>query len=205
MELEFVNIVGSYGGDQHWLPTFLMRLGGCSTVTAAEACLYLAARHGLTALYPGDPASVSRNEFVSFAAKMFKYVYPRMRGLTDLALYAQGIEQYAKTAGVSLSFEFCAGSKPYDKAEKFLREAIDNNCCLQCLLLEHEDERGDESLRELTWHWFTLTGYIERGDGLYAVYATYGRRGEFLFKRLWETGREPKGGLIKVCSGTTNA
>ena len=196
MELKFIDIDGFYGGDQHWLPTERMQRGGCSTVTAAEICIFLSStRPNLRGLYSGDPYAISKEEFVDFAAKMFEYVYPRPGGLTQLSLYTDGIEEYAKSVGVNVSFECMDGFASYEQAADFFTRAIDEGCCMPCLLLEHEDQ----SLDDILWHWFTLTGYEFVDDELFAVFATYGQRRVISFRHMWNTGREKRGGLIRVC------
>ncbi len=197
MELEFINIEGHYGGDQHWLPTELMRRGGCSTVTAAEICAFLASKdNALRNLYPGDPSAITKNEFVAFCKSMFKFVYPRLGGLTKLSLYTGGFEAYAKTVGIELEFETLTGDLPYEQAAEFLVKAIDDGCCLPCLLLNHHDE----SLDDIIWHWFTLTGYELHMGELYAIYATYGKRGVVPLRHMWNTERRKKGGMIRIRS-----
>jgi hypothetical protein len=195
MELEFIDIEGHYGGDQHWLTTELMRRGGCSTVTAAEICAFLALKDPqFKGLYPGDPSAMSKGEFIAFCKKMFKFIYPRIGGLTKLSLYADGFAAYAQSVGVELAFETLSGDMPYEQAEAFLVKAIDEGCCLPCLLLDHHDK----SLGDIIWHWFTITGYERSMGQLHAVYATYGKRGTVPFRHMWETGRSKKGGLIRI-------
>ena len=195
MELSFINIDGFYGGDQHWLPTERMQRGGCSTVTVAEICAFLArTTPDLSGLYPGDPSSISKEEFISFASKLFEYVYPRPGGLTQLSLYTDGIAEYAGSVGITLSFECLDGSAPHQQAAAFFTGAIDEGSGIACLLLEHDDQ----SLDDILWHWFTLTGYEYENGELFAIFATYGQRRRISFRHMWNTGKEKRGGLVKI-------
>lgn len=56
-ELEHFQIGNSYGGNQDWFPTFMMRIGGCGAETACDSSVYLALHRGLPALRPGTPRS----------------------------------------------------------------------------------------------------------------------------------------------------
>ncbi|MGI5900004.1 MAG: hypothetical protein ACOX8S_08815 [Christensenellales bacterium] len=195
MELEFIDIEGHYGGDQHWLPTELMRRGGCSTVTAAEICAFLAAKDPLLRnLYPADHSAISKADFIDFCKRMFKFVYPRVGGLTKLSLYIDGFKAYAKSVGAPVEIETLSGDLPYEHAEEFLVKAIGEGSCLICLLLDHHDE----SLDDIIWHWFMLTGYEHHMGELNAIYGTYGKRGTVSLRHMWETGRRKKGGLIRI-------
>ena len=46
-ELEHFYIGYSYGGNQDWFRTFMMRLGGCGAETACDSSLYFALHMGV--------------------------------------------------------------------------------------------------------------------------------------------------------------
>ena len=46
-ELEHFMIGYSYGGNQDWFRTFMMRLGGCGAETACDSSLYFALHRGV--------------------------------------------------------------------------------------------------------------------------------------------------------------
>jgi hypothetical protein len=196
-EAPFVRVDEYYGGDQHWLTTLRMRMGGCSTVTAAEICATLAGRYAdLAGLYPGDPNHVTQPEFIEYAARYFKYVYPRMRGLTDIGLYLNGINDFARDNGLRLNFTTLSGDADISTAEAFVIDAIDAGDVIACLLLEHTD---DVALYDITWHWFNIFGYERReAGGIDIVYATYGQKHTIELAHMWNTGKQPRGGLVRV-------
>ena len=45
-ELKSFYIGDSYGGNQQWFKSFMMRLGGCGAQTACDACIYFAKNFG---------------------------------------------------------------------------------------------------------------------------------------------------------------
>lgn len=51
-ELKHFCIGSSYGGNQDWFPTFMMKIGGCGAETACDSSIYFALHCGLTALAP---------------------------------------------------------------------------------------------------------------------------------------------------------
>ena len=50
-ELEHFYIGYSYGGNQDWFRTFMMRLGGCGAETACDSSLYFALHKGVEGIY----------------------------------------------------------------------------------------------------------------------------------------------------------
>lgn len=195
-ELNFITIDGKYyGGDQNWHPTHkMMRLGGCSAVCACEVCMYLAKTFpDKRGLYPYDPGNISMKDFLAFFETMFQYIYPGIGGLTSIDKFARMLRRYAQgETDVKLNFEQLPGNEPYEKAEQFVRNAIDADLPLMYLLLGHRDR----ALDEYEWHWFTVTGYEDGEDGFSILFATWGKQHKLGFRRLWETGKHWRGGMV---------
>ena len=61
-ELEHFNIGDSYGGNQDWFPTFMMRIGGCGAETACDSSIYFALHRGLRKIAPENPSELTREE-----------------------------------------------------------------------------------------------------------------------------------------------
>ena len=55
-ELEHFSIGASYGGNQDWFPTFMMRVGGCGAETACDSSVYFALHRGLSKIAPANCA-----------------------------------------------------------------------------------------------------------------------------------------------------
>lgn len=195
-ELNFPRVDGIYyGGDQNWYRHWLMRLGGCSTTTACEACICLARqRSDMRKLYPGDPACVSREAFCRFADSMFAHVHPGIGGLTDVDRYAAMLRGYTACCGVAAVVDTLRGDAPLAEAERFIREAVDDGRPVAYLMLRHRDVRFDE----FEWHWFSVTGYTETPGGLRLTAGTYGKRYELDLTSAWDTGFAWKGGLAAL-------
>ena len=191
-ELKFPKIENYIGGSQEWYPVGHMRLGGCSTCTAAEISIYLSEEKGKTALCPKIPQSI--NEFVDYSKKIYKYIYPRFMGLHKLPLYVSGYEKFAEECGEAVEVYCLDGNEDVKKAASFIKNAIDAGYPIAYLLLKHQDEDIDE----IEWHWFTVMGYEEKEDDLTVKFVTWGEKYEISLKKLWNTGRQQKGGMVCI-------
>ncbi len=192
-ELEHFTIGDSYGGNQDWFLTRMMRLGGCGAETACDSSIYFAREFGLTKLYPFDPFDIKKEEYVEFAHRMEKYLWPRMTGIDRPEIFAEWFGKYAADCGESrLSVTVFRGSEPYGSAEEFLRTQIDAGYPVPVLILNHKSA----ALKDYVWHWFLVNGY-GTADGETEVKAvTYGEYEWLSMRELWETGHERRGGMI---------
>ena len=89
-ELEHCMTGNSYGGNQDWFRTFMMRIGGCGAETACDSSLYFAIHKGVEGIYPFDHKNLSKGEYVDFAHMMEKYLWPRWSGIDKLSIYLDG-------------------------------------------------------------------------------------------------------------------
>jgi hypothetical protein len=194
-ELDFINIEGYYGGDQHWYADRFMRLAGCSAVCASEACAYLAGHFShLRELYPYDPLHIKKEDFIRFMTTMFGYVTPGFMGMRSIKRFRKCFLEYAKAAGANVRMSLLGGDEDAAAAREFVKKAIDEGFCVLYLLLTHRDPELDE----YTWHWFTLTGYELEGDKMSVDFATWGKKHTLDFDRLWNTGTLQRGGMVTV-------
>ena len=194
-ELDFLLIDGRYGGDQNRFARFRMWRGGCSTVCACHAAACLAAKDpSRRALSPLPGLVITEAEFDTFSIDMFRFVYPRHRGMPTTALFQEAFQGYADHRGIPVSYRSLQGDAPTAEAEAFVRESIDAGDTIQYLLLLH----AAREFNELGWHWFTVTGYEETPDGLHIIFSTWGQRRTLPLAALWDTRREEKGGLLVI-------
>lgn len=190
-ELQILTIDGAYGGDQHWFRHPMMRLGGCSTVCACHLAAELALRFGKTALYPYETEIITKAQFRKFAKTMYRYVYPGRRGMPETGMFEAGFSAYAASTGETVRYETLSGEADAAAAEAFIRAAVDGGRSVQYLLLEHCAPDVDD----IEWHWFTVTGYDD-ADGFDIIFSTWGERRQENLAKLWETGKEERGGLL---------
>ena len=121
-ELDYIRIGDAMGGNQDWLPEWDMNRGGCAAVTACDLCLYLALRENFPMLYPYNPKSLSREDFIRFARVMKPYLTPRSHGIDFLETYLVGLTGYWRDVGFNgLRAEGLSGTVPYEAAENFVR------------------------------------------------------------------------------------
>lgn len=201
-ELDFIRIDGAYGGDQNWFSDRFMRLAGCSAVCASEACAYLAGRFpNLSRLYPGDPRSIRKEEFVSFMQSVYQYITPGFMGMSSIKRFKKCFTEYAYSVGADVRILLLGGDAPAGEAKRFLTRALDADYCALYLLLTHKDPEMDE----FTWHWFTLTGYEMNGETIMVDFATWGKKHTLPFEKLWNTGTLSRGGMVLVTDPSDGA
>ena len=192
-ELEHFMIGTSYGGNQDWFRTFMMRLGGCGAETACDSSLYFAIHKGVENIYPFDLQNLSKGDYVEFAHMMEKYLWPRLSGIDKLSIYVEGYAKYLSDREVAcISMDTLDGTEPYETAAATLIRQIDGGYPVPTLILNHRDR----SLKDYVWHWFLINGYEETGDTLMVKTVTYSGSQWLDLKKLWDTGYNNKGGFV---------
>lgn len=192
-ELEHFMIGDSYGGNQEWFSTFMMRLGGCGAETACDCSIYFSLFFGKKKLYPFDDSDITRSDYVRFSRIMEPYLRPRRSGINTLELYIDGYGKYLSDLGeTGISMTGLRGDRPYEDARDAFRAQIDKGIPSTCLTLYHANKR----FRDYQWHWFILNGYEEDGDEMKVRAVTYSEYEWLDLRGLWDTGRKEKGGLV---------
>ena len=193
-ELEHFYIGNSYGGDQGWFRSFMMRIGGCGAETACDSSLYFALNLGIEGIYPFDVHRLSKRDYVDFAHIMEKYLWPRMSGIDRTEIFVDGYAKYLRDRGVdSVSMTTLEGTEPYEAAAEAIRRQIDAGYPVPTLILNHRDRR----LADYNWHWFLINGYDVQDQGTMLVKAVTYSSYEWLdLRRLWDTGHIRRGGLV---------
>lgn len=193
--LEHFTVGGYYGGDQEWFSDPWMKLGGCGAVTACDLCICLAKHKGMRALYPFDPNEVTTEEYLAFGMRMRAFLTPRSTGINRTDIYVDGFGAYLASCGVRpIRMQNVSGDKDVRTAETLIREQIDRGFPVPYLMLMHRDRK----LKDYMWHWFLLNGYDTSDDAFRVQVVTYGERVWMDFRHLWQTGRRPKGGFVRI-------
>ena len=192
-ELPHFQIGDSYGGNQDWFPTFMMRVGGCGAETACDSSIYFALHRGLTKLAPANAPTLTREDYVRFAYEMQPYLSPRASGIDRLDIYMDGYGQFLRDRGETrLSMTPLAGSAPYEAARLAVTRQIDQGFPIPTLVLNHRNK----ALRDYVWHWFLLNGYDDAPGAFLVKAVTYSESAWLDLASLWDTGHERRGGLI---------
>ena len=195
-ELEHFYIGDSYGGNQDWFSSFMMRLGGCAAETACDSSLYFAMHKGVEGIYPFAPGkveSVTQKEYADFAHLMEPYLKPRMTGIDTPELYVQGYNKYLEAHGINnIDMYIFRGDEPYEDAVDAVRNQIDAGYPIPTLILNHRNR----ALGDYEWHWFLINGYDESDDRFMVKTVTYSSWRWIDLRELWDTGYSRKGGLV---------
>ena len=192
-ELPHFQIGDSYGGNQDWFPTFMMRIGGCGAETACDSSIYFALYRGVNGIAPDSAAELSKDDYIRFAYEMKPYLSPRMSGIDRLDIYMEGYAQFLKDRGENrITMVPLNGTEPYEAAQKAVQQQIDHLFPIPTLVLNHRNK----SFRDYIWHWFLINGYDETDDGFLVKAVTYSKFEWLDFRELWATGHERRGGLV---------
>lgn len=192
-ELRHFNIGNSYGGNQDWFPTFMMRIGGCGAETACDSSVYFALHRGLTKIAPENVSSLTKDAYIDFAYEMRPYLSPRMSGIDRLEIYTEGYARYLGDRGETrLTMAHLDGTEPYEKAKRAVIRQIDGGYPVPTLVLNHRDKR----FKDYVWHWFLINGYNETQSSFEVKAVTYSAYEWLDFSGLWNTGYERRGGLV---------
>ncbi len=192
-ELEHFWIGDSYGGNQDWFPTFMMRVGGCAAETACDSSIYFALRRGLAAIAPENAAALSKKDYIRFAYAMRPYLYPRMYGVDRPETYIDGYGRFLRDRGETrLRMTPLGGGEPYGTARDTVGEQIARGFPVPMLVLRH---RG-KAYEDYVWHWFLLNGCDDSNGAFLVKAVTYSGFRWLDFAGLWDTGYRKRGGLV---------
>ena len=192
-ELPHFLIEDSYGGNQDWFPTFMMRIGGCGAETACDSSIYFSLHCGLTDIAPENAAGLSKEDYIRFAYEMKPYLSPRMSGIDRLDIFTEGYEKYLDDRGEKrLKMAALNGSEPYETAHDAVIQQINNGYPIPTLILNHRNK----ALSDYVWHWFMINGYDDTNGRFLVKAVTYSKFEWLDFQQLWNTGHERRGGLV---------
>ena len=191
-ELPHFQIGDSYGGNQDWFPTFMMRIGGCGAETACDSSIYFALYRGLTDIAPENAAAITKEDYIRFAYEMKPYLSPRMSGIDRLDIFTDGYSQFLRDRGETrLTMKTLDGTEPYEAAQDAVIRQIHRGYPIPTLILNHRNK----ALDDYVWHWFLINGYDDT-DGFQVKAVTYSKYEWLDFRQLWDTGHTRRGGLI---------
>ena len=125
---------------------------------------------------------------------MKPYIHPRIGGVTRTSVFIKGFGRYLKDCGYEAEFMTCPGESSLQDAIGFVRKALDRNLPIACLLLRHREP----AFKNISWHWFMITGYAIKNGRFFVTYHTYGRVHSVDFEKLWDTGMRRKGGMAAL-------
>lgn len=192
-ELPHFEIEGSYGGNQDWMRSPWMKLGGCAALAAVDTCIFLTEHKDLKGLCPEGTFPLTIDSYNRFAELMRPYLSPRFMGVNKLPLYTDGFSAYLRNIGCSsLSMEAFSMGCPVREAEAVLKDRIDAGYLVPIL---HLTPRCPAA-KEYRWHWFLLNGYREEEDGLMVRAVTYSEAEWISLSALWDEEDKTNGGLI---------
>lgn len=192
-ELEHFKIGHSYGGNQDWFPTFMMRIGGCGAETACDSSIYFALHRGLSKIAPENAAKLTKDDYVNFAYEMKPYLSPRMSGIDRIEIFIDGYAEFLRDRGESrLTMTPFSGDEPFEKAQETVKQQINSGYPIPTLILNHSNRK----YKDYVWHWFLINGYDDSHNGFFVKAVTYSSYQWLNLKELWNTGYQRRGGFV---------
>lgn len=192
-ELPHFQIGDSYGGNQDWFLTFMMRIGGCGAETACDSSMYFALHRGLVRIAPENAAELTKDAYIKFAYQMRPYLSPRAYGIDRLETYIEGYEKYLRDRGEErLTMTPLSGDEPYETARETVIRQIDRGYPIPVLILNHRDA----GYQDYVWHWFLINGYDDTGSAFLVKTVTYSKYEWLDLNGLWNTGYKRRGGFV---------
>ena len=194
-ELEYYKLGAEIGFNQDYFTDYWMKLGGCAAVTAMDMSIYLDRINDEKKLYPFDRNNIVVEDYIKFSKIMKPYLRPRWTGIDKLKIYIEGMNSFLEDRDYDkVEILGISGHEDYEVARKSLKEQVDKGMLVPILTLKHKSPKYNF----YEWHWYNLSGYEEREDGLYVKAITYGDYAWLNFEELWNTGFKKKGGLIII-------
>lgn len=192
-ELKHFKIGYSYGGNQDWFPTFMMRLGGCGAETACDSSVYFALHRGMSKIAPENAASLTREDYIRFAYEMKPYLSPRMSGIDKLEIFIDGYAEFLRDRGeTKLTMKPFDGDEPFEKAREVVKQQIKGGYPIPTLILNHSNPK----LKDYVWHWFLINGYDDTSKDFLVKTVTYSHYRWLSLSELWNTGCQRRGGFV---------
>lgn len=185
-----------FGGSQSWYADEWHRRAGCGPTCASNVLAYLALAHpGLRALYAYPEMNLA--DFARHMEEVYKFVTPGFRGLNRVEMYSEGITEFARSRGISLTpHVFAAPSNakrnrpPVTEFAAFAQAGLAADCPVGFLNLTRGRVKNIQG-----WHWITVTAADAGENSLIAIASDEGRQISFDL-RLWYLTTRMDGGLV---------
>ena len=170
------DIAIGYGGNQEWFLDKWQRRAGCGSTSGANLAAYYASNHPQMAnIYDGNILKFNKDEYLHIMQEMYRYMRPGPFGFPFIKKFAKKFLLYCKNLGMSMDANILDKYKTIEESFNFVKENINAGRPIALLILIH---RAKE-IRDNTWHWITVTGYIEYSDNMGAsqiIVSNYGKR-----------------------------
>lgn len=151
-----------YGGNQEWFKEIMKKRAGCGCTSGANLAAYYASNFAaMASIYDGSSGRFNQAEFIRAMEEMYLYMTPGMMGYPYVRKFANQFIKFCGEHGIDLDPVYCLKFGTTEEATSYLKECIDEGHPIALLILFH---RARE-LKEDNWHWVTITGYIEHGEG----------------------------------------
>ena len=170
---EFIKIMDGnrpyYGGDQGWFLDKKNRKYGCAAVVGANITAYLSEHNGNERLYPYDDFSIK--SYINHMEEVVKYIEPVEKvGILRVSQFKDGVENYAKSRGVSLKGRIMVFENGYSNIYNFIKESLESDTPVGMLILRND------VIKEFDYHWMTITKLYKNQFDVYVSVSSWGEK-----------------------------
>ena len=196
-ELEHFYIENNFGANQDEFKDVSLKIGGCAVVAACDTFIAMVLNGFSSSLIPISSDNITMDEYERFSHIMKPYLHPRLSGIHQLSTFTDGITDYLQDHTdfkEQILISPVSGELDVSTASRFLMEQINAGIPAAFLLLMH----NDKAFSDYQWHWFLLNGYEQLEDHINVQIVTYGEQEWVDFRRLWDTGKKRRGGMVLI-------
>lgn len=162
-----VNQTVLYGCSQEWYRTRWQRLSGCGPTTAANLVYY---HLNSAAQSKGESFHSTKAYGLTLMEKLWNYITPTLRGVSNTKLFSDGTEAFAKVESLELSTTVL--NIPKDRTQRpgfpavlsFLKDSLERDFPVAFLNLDSGEEKKLDS-----WHWVTVAALEVSESGTSAI------------------------------------
>lgn len=157
-----------YGGNQSWL----REKGYFSKFKADRSCGLIAATNTILYMLENNE-KLDKEEYMDFVFNLSKFIKPRIYGIATIPIMVKGLNSYVKSINFNINPFLLINPSNKLRLVEYIKEALEKDSPIMMLTWNSE-------IRNLKYHWVTITGYNKTKDGKhYVIASNWGKRQVF--------------------------
>lgn len=158
-----------YGGNQTWFEDRVLKKVGCSIVAAANLIAYKALKENNEQLFTYK--DTSKSNFLKLMDSIGKYIVPNENiGVISTLYFIDRMEKYFKDRKIEVNPKWITTEYDINQFEGFIYNELQKDKPILLMLLRNW------KLREVDWHWMTITRIFKCNDVVYVNVSTWGEK-----------------------------
>lgn len=158
-----------YGGNQEWFKDKALKKVGCSIVAASNLIAYKALKDNNEKLFAFKDKS--KKNFLKLMDSVGEYLVPDERiGVISTLYFIDRMKNYFEDKDVKVNPKWITTEYDFEEFESFIYSELKKDKPLLLMMLRNL------KLREVDWHWMTITRMFKCNDILYVNVSTWGEK-----------------------------